>query len=159
MQKWRQWETASKADWGLALQRESVIHPLAEELTLTKEHLQEAMLRLDLSRSVLYDLVRRYRQRPKTSSLLPWKRGRSHYARFLEPAREDLVTACIKEFYLVPEQPSQAALLREVRRRFAEQQLPAPNYRTLVRRVEKLDPGMLWRNARDPRPPVISSAQ
>jgi putative transposase len=140
MQKWRQWETASKADWGLALERESVVRPLAEEPKLTKERLQQAMLQLGLSRSVLYDLVRRFKLRPKTSSLLPCKRGRSSNLRFLDPAREDLLAMCIKEFYLVPERPSLAALFQEVRRRFAERQLVAPNYRTLVRRVKGLDP-------------------
>jgi putative transposase len=54
--------------------------------------------------------------------------------------REDLLTACIKDFYLVPEQPPLAALFQEVRRRFAERQLRPPNYRTMVRRVKGLDP-------------------
>jgi hypothetical protein len=31
MEKWRQWEAASKADWGTAVERESVIRALAEE--------------------------------------------------------------------------------------------------------------------------------
>jgi putative transposase len=33
-----------------------------------------------------------------------------------------------------------AALIREVRRRFAEHQLPVPNYRTVASRVAALDP-------------------
>jgi len=140
MQKWRQWETASEADWGAAVERESVIRSIAEEERLTHEQLQEAMLRLNLRRSVVYKLVHRFRQRPKTSSLLPWKRGRGVNTRFLDSAREDLLAGCIKEFYLVGEQPPLAALFQEVKRRFAEHQLPAPNYRTMVRRVEGLDP-------------------
>jgi putative transposase len=140
MQRWRQWETASKAEWGLARERESVVRPLAEEPRLDRDCLRQAMLQLGLSRSVLYDLVRRFRQRPKTSSLLPWKRGRGDYTRFLDESREDLLTACIKDFYLVRERPPLAALFQEVRRRFAEHQLAAPNYRTVVRRVEGLDP-------------------
>ena len=31
MPDWRQWETASQAEWGLAVERESVIRPLVEE--------------------------------------------------------------------------------------------------------------------------------
>jgi putative transposase len=139
MQKWRQWETASKADWATALEREAVIRVLAEEHELTGERVREAMQRLNLSRSVIYKLIHRFRQRPQTSSLLPWKRGRSDATRFLDLSREDLLTTCIKEFYLVREQPSLEALFQEVRRRFAERQLPAPNYRTVVRRVERLD--------------------
>ena len=140
MQKWRQWETASKVDWGTAVERESVIHALAEEDRLTSERLREAMVQLNLCRSVVYKLLHRFRQRPKTSSLLPWKRGRGSNTRFLDPVREDLLTACIKDFYLVQEQPPLAALFQEVRRCFAEHQLATPNYRTMVRRVEGLDP-------------------
>jgi putative transposase len=39
----------------------------------------------------------------------------------------------------VRERPSLAALFQEVRRRFAEHQLPAPNYRTLARRAAAVD--------------------
>jgi putative transposase len=139
MQKWRQWETASKADWGTAVERESVIRALAEKDGLTSAQLREAGVRLNLCRSVVYKLVHRFRQRPKTSSLLPWKPGRGQHTRFLDRSREDLLTACIKEVYLVREQAPLATLFQEVRRRFAEHQLPAPNYRTVVRRVEGLD--------------------
>jgi len=75
MQKWRPWETANQVEWGLAVERESVIRPLAEEEKLTNVRLPEAMLRLGVSRSALYKLVQRYRDRPQTSSLLPWKRS------------------------------------------------------------------------------------
>ena len=75
MQKWRPWETANEVEWGLAVERESVIRPLAEEEKLTNVRLPEAMLRLGVSRSALYKLVQRYRDRPQTSSLLPWKRS------------------------------------------------------------------------------------
>jgi hypothetical protein len=98
-----------------------------------------ATRQLRIGRSVLYDLVNRYRRRPQTSSLLPWKRGRDGKLNFLEPGREQLLNACIEEFYLTPERPSLAALVQEVRRRFSEFQFPAPNYRTVRRRVEALD--------------------
>jgi hypothetical protein len=48
MQRWPQWETASKTDWGAAAERESVIRALAGEERLTNEQLREAMLRLNL---------------------------------------------------------------------------------------------------------------
>src|SRR5215472_902998 len=139
MQKWRSWEAASEAQWGLALEREAVIRPLAEQQRLSAAAVEEAVQRLKLSRSVLYDLVRRYRQRPQTSSLLPWKRGRDARVRMLEPEREELLQVCLREFYLTSQRPSIAALAREVRRRFSELQLPVPNYRTVQRRVESLD--------------------
>jgi putative transposase len=139
MQKWREWEMASKADWETAVERESVIHALAGEDRLTNARLREAGVQLNLCRSVVYKLLHRFRQRPKTSSLLPWKRGRGQHTRFLDRSREDLLAACIKDVYLVREQPPVATLFQEVRRRFAEHRLAAPNYRTVVRRVEGLD--------------------
>jgi len=139
MQKWRPWETANEVEWRLALERESVIRPLAEEQRLTNGRLQEAMLRLGLSRSVLYKLVQRYRDRPQTSSLLPWKRGRDLNLQVLSPKQEELLQACIQEFYLTRERPTVAALMREVKRRFSERQLPTPVYRTVRRRIEALD--------------------
>ena len=139
MQKWQQWESASDADWGLAVEREAVIRPLAEQQRLCTEDVEEASRHLQIARSFLYRLVRRYRQRPKTSSLLPWKRGRDTYTTFLDKTREDLLDSCIREFYLTPERPNFAALIREVRRQFTEQQLPAPHYRTVKRRVEAMD--------------------
>ena len=100
MQKWRQWQTASDSDWGVALEREAVIRPLVDQPLLTQEVVHHAAGQLGLSRAMLYRLVSRYRQRPQTSSLLPWKRGRDSKTEFLDREREDLVAACIKEFYL-----------------------------------------------------------
>jgi putative transposase len=94
---------------------------------------------LGLSRSVLYELLQRYRRRPQTSSLLPWKRGRTPNDSLLGDEREALLNTCIDEFYLRPERPSLAALHLEVRRRFAERVLAVPNYRTVRRRVEAVD--------------------
>ena len=87
MQKWRQGETASKVDWGLAVERESVTRPLAEEEKLTNVRLPEAMLGLGVSRSALYKLVQRYRDRPQTSSLLPFG-GRKFVLDLSTPVRD-----------------------------------------------------------------------
>ncbi len=139
MQKWQQWEVASEAHWGIAVEREAVIRLLAERDQLTPSDVDEVTVRLGIGRSLLYKLLRRYKRRPQTSSLLPWKRGRDNALTFLDPTRESLLTSCIKDFHLRPERPSLAALVQEVKRQFAEQDLPAPNYRTVRRRVEGLD--------------------
>ncbi len=73
MQKWQQWEAASEADWGIAVEREAIIRLLAGRDQLSTCDVDEAIIRLRISRSVLYKLLRRYRQRPQTSSLLPGK--------------------------------------------------------------------------------------
>jgi putative transposase len=99
----------------------------------------EAALQLGLGRSVVYDLLKRYRQRSQTSSLLLGKRGREPKVPVLKQVHEQLLSSCIQDFYLKPGRPRLAALVSEVRRRFAEQDLPAPNYRTICKRVETLD--------------------
>jgi putative transposase len=106
MQKWQQWESASEADWGLAVEREAVIRPLAEQQKLCVEDVEAAVRHLRIGRSVLYNLVHRYRQRPQTSSLLPLKRGRDTYTTVLDQNRELLLDSCIREFYLRPERPN-----------------------------------------------------
>jgi putative transposase len=138
MQKWRNWEAAEEADWLAALKRESVIGPLAAQSRPGAQLVQNAARELGLGRSVVYELLRRYRLRSQTSSLLPGKRGRAQIS-VLGRDREQLLGACIQDFYLKPERPRLLDLVLEVRRRFAEQQLPAPNYRTVVNRVEALD--------------------
>jgi putative transposase len=145
MQKWQQWESASEADWGLAVEREVVIRPLAEQQRLCKEDVREAVRHLRIGRSVLYCLVHRYRQRPQTSSLLPLKRGRDTNTIVMDQTREHLLDSCVREFYLRPERPSFAALIQEVRRQFTERQLAVPNYRTVKRRVEGLDSRLVMR--------------
>jgi putative transposase len=139
MQKWRNWEAAGKADWLLALKRESVIAPLAVQPKVGVQLVDEAALELGLGRSVIYELLKRYRQRSQTSSLLPGKRGREPKASVLNQDREDLLSSCIQEFYLKPERPRLAALMLEIRRRFAERNLRAPNYRTVLSRIQALD--------------------
>src|ERR1700709_2382572 len=139
MQKWRNLEVAGEADWLVALKRESVIGPLAAQSRPGVQRVGAAARELGLGRSVVYDLLRRYRQRSQTSSLLPGKRGHESKIPLLGADREQLLSACIHEFYLKRARPRLSALMLEVRRRFAEQRMPPPNYRTVVCRVNSLD--------------------
>ena len=66
----------------MARQREAVIRVLAQGTT-TKSAVEAATITLGLGRSVVYDLVRRYRRRPQTSSLLPLRSGRETRSHFL----------------------------------------------------------------------------
>jgi putative transposase len=74
MQKWPNWEAAGKADWLLALKRESVIAPLSVQPRVGVQLIDKAALELGLGRSAIYELLKRYRQRSQTSTLLPGKR-------------------------------------------------------------------------------------
>jgi hypothetical protein len=123
----------------------SDFEPMSKDLPATRQ--------LGLSRSVLYDLLRRYKQRPQTSSLLPWKRGREAKAKFLDSTREELLNSSIQDFYFYMrlERPSLAALLLEVRRRFSEQNLPAPHYRTVLDGLRRSTGGSPCRSAKELR--------
>ena len=94
MQKAHQWEIAGEAAWGVALHRESVIRRLAEHPRLSSESIAEAANQLGLSRSILYKLLQRYRRRPQTPSLLPWKRGCKPDESLLGDEREALLHEC-----------------------------------------------------------------
>jgi putative transposase len=120
MQKWRKWEAATELDWLLALRRESVIAPLAAQSKVGLRRVDEAALQLGLRRSVIYDLLKRYRRRSQTSSLLPGKRGREPEVPVLKEVREQLLSSCIQDFYLQPERPRLAALVLEVQRRWLQ---------------------------------------
>lgn len=128
------------------MRREAAIRPLAERSRLSGASVAEAAPHLGLSRSVLYEILLRYRQRPQTSSLLPWKRGRKPNGLPLDEEREAPLNVCIDEFCFQPERPSLPALHLEVRRRFARNSLRPPNYRTIRRRVVAVDVAIaLWR--------------
>jgi len=138
MHNFRQAETAPAAEWELALERESVIRPLAGIKTLSDQDVKAAVLCLGLCRSVVYKLLHRYRQRPQTSSLLPLKRGRASNVHVLSPEREQLLQSCIREICAAPERPSMADLTRELKRQFSERKLPTPNYRTVRQRADAM---------------------
>lgn len=151
MQSWKTSDSADAAAWALAMHREAIVRPLAELSRLNIGRVTEAAIELGLSRSALYKLLRRYRNRPQTSSLLPWKRGRKVNREMLGEEREFLLNCCIHEFYLRPERPSMAALHLEVRRRFTADGLTVPNYRTIRRRIDAVDPRIAIRRRDGPK--------
>lgn len=70
MQKWREWRAASASDWDTALQRVAMIVLLAKQTRLPAPLVAEAAARLRRGPVAIYRRIRRYRQRPHTSSLL-----------------------------------------------------------------------------------------
>ena len=55
MQKRQQWESASDADWGLAVEREAVIRPLAERHNLEQQSRYRRTLRIWADLFTLFD--------------------------------------------------------------------------------------------------------
>ena len=96
MQKWRQWEAASEAAWGLALEREAVIRPLAEQGKVSMGDVEEATRQLQMSRSLLYALVSRCTESPDLNAFVfNWFPGFSYNAIVLK-ARTSVLKARTK---------------------------------------------------------------
>jgi hypothetical protein len=63
MPKWRSWEATSKAEWGMALEREAVIRPLAEQARLSTQLLRTPSRAFGLAGVFLCDSVRDHQSR------------------------------------------------------------------------------------------------
>lgn len=89
------WQFATDDDWPLATTREALIRPLGEATVVTIREADEVAQRLGISRSLVYELVFRFRRTQQTSSLLPHKRGLKPHAVLLSPVIDDLITKAI----------------------------------------------------------------
>jgi putative transposase len=101
-----QWRSASDEDWELALARESVIRSLADQTGFIAGPVATASEELGISRSLVYRLVAKFRERPQVSSLLPSKRGRRPTSRALPIAAEVVLQEAIDQVYLQGEATS-----------------------------------------------------
>lgn len=135
------WRHASRHAWDLARQRQKVIRDLAQaESPGSKARVLAAAKRLRVSVAYIYRLLSAYRQRPRTSTLLLKERGRARGARVLAPEVERLIDRSIKEFYLRQPKSRLIDLIRQLRVECHRAGLAAPNYRTVKRRLDTLDP-------------------
>jgi putative transposase len=91
---------------------------------------------LGVSRAYCYRLLRRYRENPTLTKLMPQSRGRATGTKILDPAIEAVVEQAIDEFYLTPERPSVSGLVREVARRCSRLSLAAPTYKAVLARIQ-----------------------
>ena len=139
MQERPDWTSAPAAEWEQARNRERLIRPLAEQPSATRADVEVAAKELGLSRSFTYKLIARYKRHPVVSSLLSAKRGRPAESRILNQDKETILDDAIQDFYLRPERPRMADLIREIGQRCNERNVQPPNYRTVLRRVLAID--------------------
>ena len=133
------WQSTNTKDWQLATAREAIIRPLAELPRVTVKAADEAAHLLGISRSLVYELIARFRRRPQTSSLLRGKRGLKPQSTLLAPSVHKLIMEAIQEFYLQRERPRFADLMREIRTRCHQQGYPMPNFRSVKKRLVLID--------------------
>lgn len=108
--------SASEQAWAEAVRREAVIRPLAVSARPGGIAVKVASTRLGLSIPQIYRLVRGFRNRPVTASMLSRRRGQAKGSRRLDPAVEARIEAAIVALYLQPERPTVKRLFGQVRR-------------------------------------------
>jgi putative transposase len=121
--------------WALGERRRKIMAALAAGARTDKQLIEAAASELGISRAYCYRLLRRYRDNPSITALIPQSRGRVAGRRFLDPAIDAVVEAVIDEFYLTRERPVISALVQEVARRCVRQELKAPTYKAVLSRV------------------------
>lgn len=125
--------------WELAVRRESVIRGLLEKGDLTADDTNEACQALEISLTLLYRLIKRYKNDRRTSSLLPQKRGRPKGISVLAPEVEKLIDQGIANHYLTSQKPSVAKLERVIASEARKVGLPCPSRTAISSRINLLD--------------------
>jgi len=132
--------TVDEAAWNEAVARATVLRRLAGQERLSRAVVLEACRELGVKRARLYQLLRAYRTRPVTSSLVNRATGSRAGARRLSAAVEALIDEAIQTFYRTWQKPSVNALHKEVRRLCWQKGVRAPSWHAVRARVKTIDP-------------------
>ena len=120
--------------------RATVLRRLAGEERLSRSDVLGACRELGVRRARLYQLLRAYRTRPVTSSLVNRPTGSRLGSRRLSAAVETLIEGAIQTFYRTRQKPSVNALHKEVRRLCWQKAVQAPSWHAVRARVKTIDP-------------------
>lgn len=134
---------AADGAWEQAVQREVVIRRLSNQQRMSRADFLAACQELGVKRSRLYELIKAYKARPLTSSLLASSAGTQTGSSRLPAEIEAVVSEAIDQFFKSSQKPSINALHKEVRRRCRAKELEAPCWSTLRKRVMALNPAEL----------------
>lgn len=131
----------SEAAWCEARRRAKVLRPLAERAHRPRHLVRAAAATLGLSERQTYTLLRRCREAGgDLTALLPGKSSGGRDKPRIAPASEGTLERLIREFYLTPQKPTAARLVREVRGCCGAAQVPVPSANTIRRRIKALSP-------------------
>ncbi len=123
------------AAWAEAVCREKVLRPLAGAARHTQAEIATAAATVGVSVARIYDLLRRFRADPVTSSLLARKRGPAKVVRKLDPGIEAGIDRAIDTVFLTRERPTLKRVLMEVSRICRADGMVPPSMKALRARV------------------------
>jgi putative transposase len=132
-------ESATDVNWSTAVERERLIASLSKTDRVRRADVDAVARCLSLSRAMVYRLLARYRQAPRTSSLLADAPGRKHGSFALDDRVEAVVARSIKTFFLSRERPSVTALHRVICAECRKLELKAPSYTAVRARTRATD--------------------
>ena len=153
------------ARWKDAVERETIIRPLASAPRLSPVDIAAACRTLRLGRSRLYALIEQYKTAPVTSSLASNVPGPKKGSRRLPEASEALIEEAIRDKYLTRQKVSIAALHAHIRHLCHASGLATPSWKAVRARVDQIDRHKLVRSrdgakaARDRFKPVAHEYQ
>jgi putative transposase len=137
--------TSTREEWLRARRRERVIRRLIRGDAAAAKQIAVACRTLDLSRSSVYRLLRRYQQAAQTSSLLLGHRGTPRQHRRLSESREAIVTRAIQEKFLTRPRMTISRLTEEIRNRCLRAALRPVSRKAIEMRIGLLDPRLVKR--------------
>lgn len=125
----------SDPNWAEAVRRERVLRPLLSVKKIVRVQITAAAANLGLSTARIYALLRRFRENPVTSVLLPAPPGPAKGTRLLDAVVDRHLETAIDGVFLTRERPTLKKVLMEVHRSCRDAGLTAPSMNALRARV------------------------
>jgi putative transposase len=125
----------SELTWQEACRREAIVRPLAAIPRLSRGSVIDACTRLGISKSQLYELLRRYRADPRTTSLVPATGGAPKGMNRLAQRPAAIIERAIDRLYLTRQKLTGAAVFRNVRHECRELGVTPPSINAVRRRL------------------------
>lgn len=128
-------------EWNEAVRRAKEIRPLVEAPRAGRRAaVQAAATRLGFSVSRVYSLIRQFRNKPLTESMVRHKPGPAQGTRRLAPELECVIEKAIDGYYLQPERPTQPQLLKQIRHDCRAAGLKPPSLKAVRARITARNP-------------------
>jgi putative transposase len=120
--------------------REAVIRKLISLERPGRSDFLRACHELGVRRTRLYELIRAYRERPVTSSLLAQPAGTRQGSRRLSEEAEAIIAEALRDSYKSRQRPSVNRVHMEIRRVCLSRGVQSPSWQAVRARISALDP-------------------